>query len=77
MNLINWNVTKNIDSLGRITLPAILRSRFGMLEGRAVDMYTFEDENGKQYVAFTLSDVQPEKKADHIKKNKKTIIEEE
>lgn len=38
--MIKENVSRRIDSLGRLTLPRAIRSRFGWEEGDEIEFYT-------------------------------------
>lgn len=53
MRLEDTHITKKIDSLGRIALPATLRKLFEVDAGQEVRVFTLEDDNGKKYLCLT------------------------
>lgn len=67
MNLINQYDQKNLDSLGRVTIPAGIRRRLQMGENTTVDVFTLVDDEGREYVAFAKSAIQKPKKGSKAK----------
>ena len=51
IDLINENLSRKIDSLGRVSIPSGLRSRFGYQAGDEVEFKTF-NAAGQDYVAL-------------------------
>lgn len=55
------NVSRTLDSLGRITIPKSLRARLGYTTDTKYEFFVIEVE-GKKYIA--LSEVNPNEKND-------------
>lgn len=53
MKITNENVSRKLDSLGRISIPKAIRQRLGIEELAEVDFYTMETEDGMQYICMT------------------------
>jgi AbrB family looped-hinge helix DNA binding protein len=53
MKITNENVSRKLDSLGRISIPKAIRQRLGIEELAEVDFYTMEAEDGTQYICMT------------------------
>lgn len=51
MKLIKENVSRKIDSLGRVSVPKSLRDRLEIREGDMIDFFLLEDED-RFYVSF-------------------------
>ena len=51
MNLSKENVSRKIDSLGRLSIPKSLRDRLERHENDMVDFYLLQDED-RHYVCF-------------------------
>lgn len=51
MKLIRENVSRKIDSLGRLSIPKSLRDRLVLREGDMVDFFLLEDEDN-YFVSF-------------------------
>lgn len=67
MNIINQYDQKNLDSLGRVTIPAGVRKRLQLAENMTVDVFTIVDDEGREYVAFSKSPVQKPKRGSRAK----------
>ena len=52
MQLINENVTKKIDSLGRVTLPKGIRDRMALTQDTEVRFYTLITDKGEQLLCM-------------------------
>ena len=50
--MISENITRKLDSLGRITLPKGLRARLGVVDGAELEIFTHRFE-GKDYICLT------------------------
>lgn len=51
MKLIKENVSRKIDSLGRVSVPKSLRDRLEIKEGDMIEFFLLEDED-TYYVSF-------------------------
>lgn len=52
------NAARNLDSLGRITIPKSLRNRLGYDVDEKYEFFTIEIE-GKKYIAIAPMDIEP------------------
>lgn len=52
MQLINENVTKKVDSLGRVTLPKGIRDRLALAQDTEVRFYTLITDKGEQLLCM-------------------------
>lgn len=48
---------RKVDNVGRVSIPKHLREKFKMTEGAFVEVFTYVDENEKQFVCFALPEV--------------------
>lgn len=48
------NITKKMDSMGRVIIPTGIRSRMGLEPGQELSVYILED-NGVEYICYTNS----------------------
>lgn len=55
IELVDQRDVKNMDSLGRLTVPVGLRRRLGLGDKTPMDVFTFIGEDGREFVAFTKS----------------------
>ncbi len=53
MELNKENVTRKIDSMGRVAIPKSMRDRLEMREGDEVEFYLLKHDTGEYYVCFT------------------------
>ena len=53
MKLTKENVSRKLDSLGRISIPKAIRQRLSIEDLSEVEFYTLEDDNGEMYVCMT------------------------
>lgn len=53
------NVSRTLDTLGRITIPKSLRTRLGYTTDTKYEFFVIEHE-GKKYIAIREADFQPE-----------------
>ena len=51
--MISENVSRKLDSLGRISIPKAIRQRLCIEDLSEVDFYTMEDDNGVQYIGMS------------------------
>ena len=49
--MIDEEITRRIDSTGRISIPKYLRKKFKCVEGAEVAFYTYE-ENGEKFICI-------------------------
>ncbi len=52
MQLVNENVSRKIDSLGRISIPKGLRDRLGMATDTELNFYTLMTDKGEQMLCM-------------------------
>ena len=52
MQLVNENVSRKIDSLGRISIPKGLRDRLGMTTDTELNFYTLMTDKGEQMLCM-------------------------
>ena len=50
--MVNENVIRKIDNLGRVVIPKHLRSKLGIVEGDELEIFT-EERDGRSFVCFT------------------------
>lgn len=55
MLILKENAARQLDSLGRITIPKAMRDRLGFTENQKYEIYTIEHE-GKTFVAIAKED---------------------
>lgn len=53
MKLTKENITRKLDSLGRISVPKAIRQRLNVEDLSEVEFYTLEDDNGEMYICMT------------------------
>lgn len=53
MKLMKENITRKLDSLGRISVPKAIRQRLNVEDLSEVEFYTLEDDNGEMYICMT------------------------
>lgn len=54
MKITKENVSRKMDSLGRISIPKAMRQRLNIEDLSELEFYTFEDEvTGESYIAMT------------------------
>lgn len=53
MKLTKENVSRKLDSLGRISIPKAIRQRLNIEDLSEVEFYTLEDDSGEMYVCMT------------------------
>ena len=53
MKITKENITRKLDSLGRISVPKAMRQRLGIDELSELKFYTMEDDNGEFYICMT------------------------
>ena len=56
MAIINENIIRKVDNLGRLVIPKNLRTRFDIKENDAMEFVTLCDDNGVWYVGFKSAD---------------------
>lgn len=54
MRIERENVTRKIDSLGRVSIPKALRDKYYLEAGNSVNFYVIEDDDGNQYVSIKI-----------------------
>lgn len=57
--MIYEEISRRVDSAGRISIPKHLRKKYGCNEGVEVDFYTFE-KDGKWFICMTPADEEEE-----------------
>lgn len=53
MNLVSENVSRKIDSLGRVGIPKGLRDRLEINTNDELEFFVLNHDNGEQYICFT------------------------
>lgn len=56
-NIINENIIRKVDNLGRLVIPKNLRTRFDIKENDAMEFVTFCGDDGEWYVGFKSAEV--------------------
>ena len=49
--MVNENVIRKIDNLGRVVIPKHLRSKLGIAEGDELEIFT-EERDGRVFICF-------------------------
>ncbi len=57
MKITKENITRKLDSLGRVSIPKAMRQRLEIDDLSEVEFYTLEDDNGMQYVCISNNKV--------------------
>ena len=53
MKLMKENVSRKIDSLGRVSIPKAMRQRMEIDDASDLEFYTLENDDGELYICMT------------------------
>lgn len=53
---VDEKVSRRVDSCGRISLPKHLRAKYNMEVGEELEIFTYEAEDGKQYICLRVKE---------------------
>lgn len=56
INLTQENMTFKVDASGRVIIPKYLRAKFNIQPGDAVEYFTAQDLEGREYVCIRRSE---------------------